>query len=53
MINGSKIWTSLGSYAKYMILLARTSTEGASKYAGSLFFGSWMRQVSILGLLRN
>ncbi|MEM9407687.1 MAG: acyl-CoA dehydrogenase family protein, partial [Acidobacteriota bacterium] len=25
VINGSKIWTSLGSYAKYMILLARTS----------------------------
>ncbi len=34
VINGSKIWTSLGTYAKYMILLARTSTEGDSKYAG-------------------
>lgn len=38
VINGSKIWTSLGSYAKYMILLARTSTEGASKYAGLSYF---------------
>jgi alkylation response protein AidB-like acyl-CoA dehydrogenase len=27
VINGSKIWTSLGSYAKYMILLARTNLE--------------------------
>ena len=38
VINGSKIWTSLGSYAKYMILLARTSTEEASKYAGLSYF---------------
>ena len=38
VINGSKIWTSLGSYAKYMILLARTSTGGSSKYAGLSFF---------------
>ena len=38
IINGSKIWTSLGSYAKYMILLARTSTEAASKYAGLSYF---------------
>ena len=38
VINGSKIWTSLGSYAKYMILLARTSQEGGSKYAGLSFF---------------
>lgn len=38
IINGSKIWTSLGSYAKYMILLARTSNEGPSKYAGLSFF---------------
>ena len=34
VINGSKIWTSLGSYAKYMILIARTSNEGPNKYAG-------------------
>ena len=38
VVNGSKIWTSLGSYAKYMILLARTSTEGDNKYAGLSFF---------------
>ena len=38
VINGSKIWTSLGTYAKYMILLARTSTGGASKYAGLSYF---------------
>jgi alkylation response protein AidB-like acyl-CoA dehydrogenase len=38
IINGSKIWTSLGSYAKYMILLARTSNDGPNKYAGLSFF---------------
>tara|TARA_R110002072_G_scaffold1780_10_gene14788 strand:+ start:8165 stop:9367 length:1203 start_codon:yes stop_codon:yes gene_type:complete len=38
VINGSKIWTSLGTYAKYMILLARTSNEGPNKYAGLSFF---------------
>ena len=37
VVNGSKIWTSLGSYAKYMILLARTSTDGPNKYAGLTF----------------
>ena len=42
VINGSKIWTSLGSYAKYMILLARTSTQGDNKYAGLSFFLSPM-----------
>lgn len=43
VINGSKIWTSLGSYAKYMILLARTSSEGPNKYAGLSFFLSPMQ----------
>ena len=38
VVNGSKIWTSLGSYAKYRILLARTSTDGPNKYAGLTFF---------------
>ncbi len=38
VINGSKIWTSLGSYAKYMILLARTDPDTESKYAGLSFF---------------
>jgi len=43
VVNGSKIWTSLGSYAKYMILLARTSTDGPNKYAGLTFFLAPMR----------
>ncbi len=38
VLNGSKIWTSLGTYAKYMILLARTSSGGDSKYAGLSYF---------------
>ena len=38
VINGSKIWTSLGSYAKYMILLARTNPEAPNKYAGLSYF---------------
>lgn len=38
VISGSKIWTSLASYAKYMILLARTSNDGPNKYAGLSFF---------------
>lgn len=38
VITGSKIWTSLGTYAKYMILLARTSTGGENKYAGLSYF---------------
>lgn len=38
LLNGSKIWTSLGDRAKYMILLARTSKEEQSKYAGLSFF---------------
>ena len=38
VINGSKIWTSLGMYAKHMILLVRTSTETESKYSGLSFF---------------
>ena len=38
VVNGSKIWTSLGAYAKYMILLARTARDTSSKYAGLSFF---------------
>ena len=38
VINGSKIWTSLGRHAKHMILLARTDTSGNNKYAGLSFF---------------
>ncbi len=36
ILNGAKIWTSLGSYAKYMILLARTD-PGSKRYAGLSF----------------
>ncbi|MEQ9450412.1 MAG: acyl-CoA dehydrogenase family protein [Pseudomonadales bacterium] len=38
VLNGSKIWTSLGSYAKYMILLARTDPNAGSKYQGLSYF---------------
>jgi len=37
VLNGAKIWTSLGSHAKYMILLAKTNPE-ARRYAGLSFF---------------
>lgn len=37
ILNGSKIWTTLGNYAKYMILLARTDPHAPSKYAGLSF----------------
>lgn len=37
LLNGSKIWTSLGSYAKYMILLARTNPQ-KPRYEGLSFF---------------
>ena len=37
VLNGSKIWTSLGSYARYMILLARTNPE-EKRYGGLSFF---------------
>ena len=38
VLNGSKIWTSLGSYAKYMILLARTNPDAENRYAGLSYF---------------
>lgn len=37
VVNGSKIWTSLGSYAKYMILLARTNPQ-ERRYGGLSYF---------------
>ena len=37
ILNGSKIWTSLGSYAKYMILLARTNPD-ERRYGGLSYF---------------
>ena len=38
IINGSKIWTTMGNYAKYMILLARTEAQAERKYNGLSFF---------------
>ena len=38
VINGSKIWTTMGNYAKYMILLARTDSQSERKYNGLSFF---------------
>ena len=43
VLNGSKIWTTHGHYAKYMILLARTNQDAPNKYAGLSFFLSPMR----------
>jgi alkylation response protein AidB-like acyl-CoA dehydrogenase len=43
VLNGSKIWTTQGNYAKYMILLARTDFNAPIKYAGLSFFLSPMR----------
>lgn len=43
VLNGSKIWTTHGHYAKYMILLARTNPDAPNKYAGLSFFLSPMR----------
>jgi len=38
VINGTKIWTSLGTQADQMILLARTDPGAGSKYRGLTFF---------------
>lgn len=38
ILNGSKIWTSLGNYAKYMILVARTKQDTKTKYEGLSYF---------------
>lgn len=43
VLNGSKIWTTQGNYAKYMILLARTNMDAPNKYAGLSFFLSPMQ----------
>ncbi len=42
VVNGTKIWTTMGNYAKYMILLARTNPEAERKYDGLSFFLSPM-----------
>ncbi len=38
VINGTKIWTTLGNFARYMILLARTDPSAERKYDGLSFF---------------
>lgn len=38
VINGQKIWTTMGNFAKYMILLARTNPDTPRKYDGLSFF---------------
>ena len=47
VLNGSKIWTTLGNYADHMILLARTSNDAPSRYAGLSFFLISMRTPGI------
>jgi alkylation response protein AidB-like acyl-CoA dehydrogenase len=47
VINGSKIWTSLGDRAHQMILLARTDPQAANKYAGLSFFLAPMKIAGI------
>jgi alkylation response protein AidB-like acyl-CoA dehydrogenase len=42
VVNGTKIWTTMGNYAKYMILLARTNPDAQRKYDGLSFFLSPM-----------
>jgi alkylation response protein AidB-like acyl-CoA dehydrogenase len=43
VLNGSKIWTTMGNYAKYMILLARTNPNAERKYDGLSYFLSPMK----------
>jgi alkylation response protein AidB-like acyl-CoA dehydrogenase len=38
VLNGTKTWTSLGTQAAHMILLARTDPDAPSKYEGLTFF---------------
>ncbi len=38
VINGQKIWTTMGNFARYMILLARTNPDAARKYDGLSYF---------------
>lgn len=42
VLNGSKIWTTMGNFAKYMILLARTAPRAERKYDGLSYFLSPM-----------
>ena len=47
VVNGSKIWTTLGNYADHMILLARTNTKTERKYDGLSFFLSPMKVAGV------
>ncbi|MBT6038092.1 MAG: acyl-CoA dehydrogenase, partial [Halieaceae bacterium] len=47
VINGSKIWTTLGNYADHMILLARTDPTAERKYDGLSFFLSPMKVAGV------
>ena len=42
VINGQKIWTTMGNFARYMILLARTNPDADRKYDGLSYFLSPM-----------
>lgn len=42
VVNGQKIWTTMGNFAQYMILLARTNPDTPRKYDGLSFFLSPM-----------
>ena len=46
IVNGQKVWTSGGHYAKWAILVARTD-QSAPKHSGLSFFGIDMRQDGI------
>ena len=45
VINGSKVWTSLGHFAKYMLLLARN--DKTDKYGGITYFLADMDQPGV------
>lgn len=47
VINGQKIWTTMGNFARYMILLARTNPDAPRKYDGLSFFLSPMQAPGI------
>ena len=49
VINGSKIWTTQGNYADYMILLARTNPDAENKYKGLSFFLAPMKGADVKG----
>jgi alkylation response protein AidB-like acyl-CoA dehydrogenase len=47
VVDGNKTWTTLGNFAKYMILLARTDVASERKYDGLSFFLAPMQTVGI------